>query len=117
MSKINGRERCPGCGNIIVREDGKVIERNFCWPFDVDTTLPGYSYAEDIWGYCYTLGRHYLKSEPVWLEKVAKVDYNDYTTGSTHPDCPGDTDICPDNGCKNCQGQNYDNGIRGRIAR
>jgi hypothetical protein len=45
------------------------------------------------------------------------VDYSDYSSGSTHPDCPGDTDLCPDNGCKNCQGQQYDNYIRGRIKR
>lgn len=41
----------------------------------------------------------------------------DFSTGSTHPDCTGDTDLCPDNGCKACQGANYDNGIRGRIVR
>jgi hypothetical protein len=43
--------------------------------------------------------------------------YRDYRTGSTHPACVGDTDICPDNGCKNCQGEMYDNGMRGRIVR
>ena len=41
---------------------------------------------------------------------------NDYSTGSTHPDCIGDTDVCPDRGCKSCQGQEYDNLIRGRIV-
>lgn len=43
--------------------------------------------------------------------------YRDYSTGSTHPDCDGDTDHCPDGGCKACQGANYDNGIRGRVVR
>ena len=44
-------------------------------------------------------------------------DIHDFSTGSTHPDCNGDTDFCPDNGCKNCQGESYDNLIRGRIVR
>lgn len=43
--------------------------------------------------------------------------FTDYSSGSTHPDCPGDTDLCPDNGCKRCQGPMYDNRIRGRIDR
>jgi hypothetical protein len=41
----------------------------------------------------------------------------DFSTGSTHPNCEGDTDLCPDSGCKNCQGQDYDNLIRGRFTR
>ena len=68
MFNTDGLERCPGCGNVIVRQGGKVIGRNFCWPWEVDTTQPGYRYAENIWGYCYTLHRHYNKDE--FLERI-----------------------------------------------
>ena len=50
-------------------------------------------------------------------ENNLRKGFTDYSSGSTHPDCDGDTDHCPDNGCKRCQGENYDNGIRGRIVR
>jgi hypothetical protein len=43
--------------------------------------------------------------------------YRDYSSGSTHPGCNGDSDVCPDQGCKRCQGQEYDNMMRGRIIR
>lgn len=56
--EIAKAERCPACGNIIVRENGKVIGRNFCWPNEVDTSQPGYAYLLGQWGYCYTLKRH-----------------------------------------------------------
>lgn len=51
-----------------------------------------------------------------WDYPVGSV-YRDYRHGSTHPGCEGDTDLCPDRGCKRCQGQVYDNGMRGRIKR
>ncbi len=65
--KMKDLERCPGCGNIIVREKGVVIGRNFCWPVQVDKTQPGYRYLQGTWGYCYTLGREYLDDEPVCI--------------------------------------------------
>lgn len=63
-------ERCPGCGNVIYRERGEVIGRNFCHPVEVDTTKPGYRYLANTWGYCFTLKRDYRKDEPVWLETI-----------------------------------------------
>lgn len=65
---LNHLERCPGCGNVIVREHGKVIGRNFCWPVEVDTTKNGYTYLSNTWGWCYTLGRHYRKDEKVYYD-------------------------------------------------
>jgi hypothetical protein len=60
---LSNVERCPGCGNVIVREGGKVIGRNFCHPVEVDVTKSGYRYLANTWGYCYTLKRDIKKSE------------------------------------------------------
>jgi len=62
-------ERCPGCGNVYVREGGKIIGRNFCWPLEVDTSQPGYAYLRGTHGYCYTLHRHVEMTETPWLER------------------------------------------------
>lgn len=83
-------ERCPGCGNVIVRENGEVIGRNFCWPIEVNTSQVGYTYLANTWGYCYTLHRHYLNTEPVWPSTESDEEWD----GKIPCECPYDCSGC-----------------------
>lgn len=84
---LAGSERCPACGNVVFRENGEAIGRNFCWPTEVDTRQPGYHYLEGQWGYCYTLQRHVQKSERLVTAVVAP------TSGATMGASKSDEDL------------------------